>query len=305
MSRWFRFYDEALNDPKVQRLPGDLFKVWVNILCIASKSGGVLKSVGDVAFGLRVSDARAGQLVALLARGGPGERLLDPDPAEGGYFRPHNWEGRQYKSDTSNERVAAFRKRAKKQECNVTEAVTVTPPEQSRAEQSRNDDDAERGAPLALAEPLKPAPQSTIGKEAIEIAGQIGKLLGHDPDFVPPAFYGAPYRIQYWINQGWPKDVVLASVAEQIAKKRGDKPNRVEYFEPGIASAIARQKAPLPTVNVIPGKTIEVSRETTATAKSGLAAIDRVFERLAAQGSGGEPGGLAIEHEDAVLRLSN
>ena len=26
MSRWFRYYDEALDDPKVQRLPGDDFK---------------------------------------------------------------------------------------------------------------------------------------------------------------------------------------------------------------------------------------------------------------------------------------
>lgn len=26
MSRWFRYYDEALDDPKVQRLPGEMFK---------------------------------------------------------------------------------------------------------------------------------------------------------------------------------------------------------------------------------------------------------------------------------------
>jgi len=31
--RWFRFYAESVNDPKVQRLPAHLFKTWVNILC--------------------------------------------------------------------------------------------------------------------------------------------------------------------------------------------------------------------------------------------------------------------------------
>ena len=30
MSRWFRFYDAALDDPKVQRLPPAIFKLtWV------------------------------------------------------------------------------------------------------------------------------------------------------------------------------------------------------------------------------------------------------------------------------------
>jgi len=34
MSQWFRMYAEVLDDPKVQRLSGDEFKAWVNILCL-------------------------------------------------------------------------------------------------------------------------------------------------------------------------------------------------------------------------------------------------------------------------------
>lgn len=119
MSRWFRYYDDALNDPKVQRLSGDLFKAWVNLLCLASQSGGTIKSLADAAFALRLPEAKAGSVVAQLAN----YQLLDP--VKDGYFSPHNWDKRQYKSDVSNERV----KRHRKRECNVTSTVAVTPPD--------------------------------------------------------------------------------------------------------------------------------------------------------------------------------
>ena len=50
MSRWFRFYDEALDDPKVQRLAPHLFKTWINLLCLASKEDGTMPSNDDIAF---------------------------------------------------------------------------------------------------------------------------------------------------------------------------------------------------------------------------------------------------------------
>ena len=31
---WFRFYHGALHDPKVQSLRPELFKFWVNLLCL-------------------------------------------------------------------------------------------------------------------------------------------------------------------------------------------------------------------------------------------------------------------------------
>ena len=55
MSRWFRFYDEALDDPKVQRLAPHLFKTWINLLCLASKEDGTMPSNDDIAFRLRIS----------------------------------------------------------------------------------------------------------------------------------------------------------------------------------------------------------------------------------------------------------
>lgn len=131
MSRWFRYYDDALNDPKVQALPGDLFKHWVNVMCIASKNGGALPSLADTAFGLRLTEPKTAVIVGALNKRG----LLDH--VDGGYFRPHNWDARQFKSDVSNDRVQRHRKRKRNGECNVTSGVTETAPdtEQSRTEQ--------------------------------------------------------------------------------------------------------------------------------------------------------------------------
>lgn len=121
---WFRFYDDVLDDPKVQRLPPETFKGWVNILCLTKRNGEVLPGISDIAFALRMSDAEVEQLIDKLT----GFGLLDN--TETG-MKPHNWNARQYKSDVSTERVKRFRKRH--------ETVSETP----RARQSRTDTEAD------------------------------------------------------------------------------------------------------------------------------------------------------------------
>lgn len=102
--KWFRFYSDALDNPKVQRLPGELFKAWVNILCLAnrSKARGVLPPLEDVAFALRLSEEQAAEVIAELVRRG----LLDErDDGTG----PHDWLELQPEYETP--RAAAERKR--------------------------------------------------------------------------------------------------------------------------------------------------------------------------------------------------
>ena len=103
--RWFRFYSEALDDPKVQRLPPHLFKSWINLLCLAAPAGGDLPSIDDIAFRLRISaqDARA-QIDELILIG-----LIDLGPS--GKMTPHNWSTRQARSDVSRERTRRYRQR--------------------------------------------------------------------------------------------------------------------------------------------------------------------------------------------------
>lgn len=119
MNRWFRFYAEALDDPKVQKLDPVTFKQWINLLCLACRHDGRLPSHDDIAFALRLDIIGTESLLDRLliaglidvAKGGP----------NGSHIAPHGWAKRQYKSDTSNERVKRYRQRHGNK--------TVTPPE--------------------------------------------------------------------------------------------------------------------------------------------------------------------------------
>ena len=53
--RWFRFYAESVNDPKVQLLPAHLFKTWVNLLCVNSLYPDSTISDSDMAWRLRLT----------------------------------------------------------------------------------------------------------------------------------------------------------------------------------------------------------------------------------------------------------
>lgn len=104
---WFRAYAEALDDPKIQRLHPTLFKGWFNILCVACQNDGLLPSNDDIAFKLRISAQDAAQMMDELTLAG----LIDIDPRGG--RTPHNWNGRQYVSDSSAERVRRYREKRK------------------------------------------------------------------------------------------------------------------------------------------------------------------------------------------------
>jgi hypothetical protein len=116
MSRWFRLYDDAINDPKILRLPEASRWQWVAMLCIASKNDGVLPQLSDVALQLRMPLKRA---AAVLSRLRAAELL---DETDGGLV-PHNWDGRQYKSDTSTERVRKHRAARRNVSGNADETI--------------------------------------------------------------------------------------------------------------------------------------------------------------------------------------
>jgi len=164
--QWFRFYSEALDDPKVQRLPGDLFKAWVNLLCLANEQDerGTLPTVDDIAFRLRLDHQKAEDALLGLKRAG----LLEVD-AETDSYVIHAWDKRQKKSDNVAERVTAHRQRNKQRSQNAPETipqkpvtlhVTPDPPpsnvlDKNRIEKSREEES--RTTPLPP-EPRRPDP---------------------------------------------------------------------------------------------------------------------------------------------------
>jgi hypothetical protein len=135
--QWFRLYNDVVDDPKVQRLPAELFRAWVNLLCLASRHDGILPDVPDLAFGLRCSEDEVVEVLERLMDAG----LLEHTTAG---LAPHNWDGRQFASDTSTGRVQEYRRRQRQTahpngnvSCNVSGnvAIAVTETPQSRTEQ--------------------------------------------------------------------------------------------------------------------------------------------------------------------------
>ena len=197
MAQWFRFYNETLDDPKVQKLPAETFRGWVNLLCLAARNDGALPPYNDIAFALRLPDAKATALLDALVAA----ELLDHDDAG---LRPHNWNGRQYKSDVTDPTNAERQKRWRNGKSNGDNAApTVT---------------AKRPDTETESEQIKPNPNG-LGKKPTK-----GTRLANDwqPDREDRRFcekdFGwgfdrqceeAPRFRDYWIAQPGAKGVKL------------------------------------------------------------------------------------------------
>lgn len=119
--QWFRFYNRTLNNPKAQRLSGELFKHWVNLLCVTSQCDGRIVTC-DISYHLRVTDDVAVQVMDALVKS---DLMVRHDD----HFVPKDWDEMQYKSDTSAERTRRYRDKKKTVTRDVTDAVTVTDPD--------------------------------------------------------------------------------------------------------------------------------------------------------------------------------
>ena len=136
MTSWFRVYDGVVDDPKVQRLDPPLFKTLVNLWCLTSANSGVLPSIDEIAFKLRMKAQKAQRVLDVLKAAG----LFEDDETG---THPHNWERRQYKSDvedpTASERMRRYRNRQRND--SVTRPVTSRFPEtetETEAERARS-----------------------------------------------------------------------------------------------------------------------------------------------------------------------
>jgi hypothetical protein len=140
--QWFRFYHEFVDDPKIAMMTDSDQLLWVKALCLASaneKNRGVIElSDEEICWKIRITVESWKHAVDKFRAKGMLEH------SEQGY-RIVNWDKRQFKSDSSAERVAKHRaekkpkkttSKNKKQATGVTETqelqpcnVTVTPPD--------------------------------------------------------------------------------------------------------------------------------------------------------------------------------
>jgi len=161
--KWFRFYDEVLDDPKCQRLTPVMFRHWVNILCIANRSNqrGTLPAVEHIAFSLRLSEAKTTAVLNDLVTAG----LLDRNGNE--TFSPHGWSSRQRVSDDVAQRVSKHRERNEsepllKQKSNVTDTLP-----HARATEAETETEAEREE--TPKPPLDPKPGTSQAADAARL----------------------------------------------------------------------------------------------------------------------------------------
>jgi hypothetical protein len=234
MNRWFRMYDEALDDPKVQQLDPRLFRHWFNALCLANRHRGVLPDLKSCAFAFRRAEEEITQIFGLLVDAGLLDRNRD------GTYSPHNWSGRQYLSDNSTERVRKFRDKQRKAGKGstkqkdetfratvpetVSETQSETPKETDQTTETDTETDQNRTPPASRARSLslpkirRPEPLETLtddppGKPELtrvslaDEAAAERRANGHDKpkpiEPVKPNIAG-PDDIR-WFEQFWSK----------------------------------------------------------------------------------------------------
>jgi hypothetical protein len=267
MSRWLRLYDDTINDPKILKLPEAMRWHWIAMLCVASKNDGALPILDDIAIQLRVTPAKATEIITVLVKAG----LLDK--TETG-FAPHNWNGRQYKSDVSTERVKRFRNGKR----NVSEALPKRP--QNTETETEDRIGEARATPSVFTE----------GSKAL--ASALWKALGFEsPLQIPPEYAGVDYRAIEWERAGWTVDLIDAEV------RRIGRSKPLSYYEKVFATAFAKRQAPLPVVEISEAQKITVKNHGSSQ-NSVVAAAKRFGQYFES-----EPGSCLQGDPDAVLRL--
>jgi len=139
--RWFRLYHEFATDPKVQSLSEVDQRRYVILLCL--KGNGDLPGLDDekIALAMRISlEELEKTKISLLKVGFITKK-----------WGIRGWNKRQYKSDTSTERVQRFRNR--------DETLQKHPQNRDRTETEQNKDKTLENPPKVSKKFQKPTPQ--------------------------------------------------------------------------------------------------------------------------------------------------
>lgn len=109
--KWFRLYNEVYSDPKVQALRPELFRFWVNVMCIASDSEprGLIPSDAKLQRLLCLNGPTVKRYLSDLEASGllcreSAERAPEDRRGYGDPLMPHCWDERQPSSDDAAER---------------------------------------------------------------------------------------------------------------------------------------------------------------------------------------------------------
>ncbi len=101
---WLRLWDCTLDLPKAQKLTGEQFKGWINLLMLANRQNdrGRLPDASEIAFALRVSQSKVAPLISVLVAA----KLID---MIGSDLVIHDWQTWQPAEKTNSERAREWR----------------------------------------------------------------------------------------------------------------------------------------------------------------------------------------------------
>ena len=107
--KWFRFYSEIKDDPKMRKLADDEYRVFTYLMAIAAdedKGGIVPYNTDDLSWTLRAPVDLVDRTIARLTK----LNILSPD---GNGWKFTHWQARQFPSDNVTERTRRHREKEK------------------------------------------------------------------------------------------------------------------------------------------------------------------------------------------------
>lgn len=152
---WFRLYGEFATDPKVQMLSESDQRRYIMVLCLRCSNGDVTLQDEEIAFQLRISNEEWARTKSILQCKG----MITDDN------KPTAWDKRQFRSDSSAERVAAHR--AKKKSASSSD-VTLQERKANVVDSDTDTDTEKEEACAAIATP--PAPPAEQKKKTAPIS---------------------------------------------------------------------------------------------------------------------------------------
>lgn len=251
---WFRMYAEFATDPVVQMLAFDDQRHFIMLLCF--KCNGLLdrefssheQRMEVIRRGLGLDGTAWTEMRTRLISLG----LVDED------LQPLNWDKRQYKSDSSRERVRAYRERKKqnlsteKQGCNVTVTAQDTESDTDTEQIDRSDEAAvdknaanaangdklsyrpwEKGDNLSSEAKSKPPDFTDISKRLVDV--------GANPNWM--IRYRDRIAISAWVEAGMTWDDLDQAIERAIAAKVGQRFGAL-YLDPIVRQVIESRKNP-------------------------------------------------------------
>lgn len=201
MNQWFRMYSEFATDPKVQMMSEQDQRRLVMLFCMRC-NGDVTLHETHIAFHLRITIEEWRKTKEVFIANG----FIDSDN------KLLNWDKRQYRSDSSLERVRKHR--SIKRNGDVTNCnVTVTAQNRTDTEQNRT---------------LERSDFQKVYEAAIDIF----------PDLIAKN----TAIIHQWLNGGCKPSLII----EQMTLHKGKKIKSFEYFKDIIPNAKATAEAKMP-----------------------------------------------------------